>query len=671
MRNIFRKQNSGRNYSAGFTLIELMVVVAIVSLLASVIVGLVSSSRAKAKDANIATEIHLIQLALEEYNTGHGGFPNPQGGDQSSDNMYCIGSTDCIYNGYLVSTQLKGTDIAFNKINSNLLASSFPVFTSEQIATLDNDNKGYIYVACGGSNPTCPNDQAILMYPKIQAGSFSVINVGTFNESSCEIAQCQENYGHNCGNGSQECSVFSNTEGSCNYDVNGSGGSSGTCTCGGNNSDCSMFCGDSSSNDGCSYDPNGTGSCSCNTLQYSESSYPYCSSDSNTGNYSYDSGNSGWCSGSGYSYYGSGTPSNYPYYNGTGSCISVNVSSSYGNGQSGSYCNMPYDPGYQESSYPWFTSDSTAGSYGYSSGNGWSGYGYYGTSYPSGYPYAGGSGSCIYISVSSSYGGGYYTNYYCNSQNIVYGCTDSGACNYDPNANSNSGCDYSCHDTTVYGCTDGSACNYNSSANSNDGSCEYMSCHTVYGCTSGSACNYNSSATNDDGSCEYTSCMTTYGCTDSTACNYNSSANYSDGSCDYSSCHSYSCQGTPSCGYGDSYSCQNYNNYSGSNCSWSSNGGSCSGTYYTSGDCSAFNNDYWACSNNGCNTNYDDNSNFYCSGMYNTGNDCSSLDSGSCGSYSGCSWNDYGGSCNVSRNCSDNTDSNSCGNTSGCTWTYS
>ena len=49
------------------------------------------------------------------------------------------------------------------------------------------------------------------------------------------------------------------------------------------------------------------------------------------------------------------------------------------------------------------------------------------------------------------------------------GCTDSGACNYDPDATINNGnCDYSC-----LGCTDPLACNYDPDATEDDGSCEY------------------------------------------------------------------------------------------------------------------------------------------------------------------------------------------------------
>ncbi|MGB1619414.1 MAG: M43 family zinc metalloprotease, partial [Flavobacteriales bacterium] len=50
---------------------------------------------------------------------------------------------------------------------------------------------------------------------------------------------------------------------------------------------------------------------------------------------------------------------------------------------------------------------------------------------------------------------------------IVLGCTDAGACNYNPDAVADDGsCDFSC-----FGCTDATFCNYNPDATVDDGSC--------------------------------------------------------------------------------------------------------------------------------------------------------------------------------------------------------
>lgn len=104
----------------------------------------------------------------------------------------------------------------------------------------------------------------------------------------------------------------------------------------------------------------------------------------------------------------------------------------------------------------------------------------------------------------------------------VYGCTDSNASNYNPNATINNGtCIYD-----VLGCMDKEAKNYNEKAPKDDNSCEYY----VLGCTDINANNYNKDADKDDGTCEYD----VKGCMDSSAENYNKNATVDDGSCSYS-----------------------------------------------------------------------------------------------------------------------------------------
>jgi|GEM_PF-4266777 len=166
---------------------------------------------------------------------------------------------------------------------------------------------------------------------------------------------------------------------------------------------------------------------------------------------------------------------------------------------------------------------------------------------------------------------------------VATGCTDTTACNYDSTAicddgsclYPNSSCDdgdpntsndmytSSCQCVGIFNppaCTDSEACNYDPNAGTDDGSCVYIgeacddfdpntsgdvwgeNCNcagivVVPGCTDVAACNYDSNATDDDGSCavndECGNCggSDTSGCTDSTACNYDSTADCDDGSC--------------------------------------------------------------------------------------------------------------------------------------------
>ncbi len=52
----------------------------------------------------------------------------------------------------------------------------------------------------------------------------------------------------------------------------------------------------------------------------------------------------------------------------------------------------------------------------------------------------------------------------------------------------------------IYGCTDSGACNYDSGANVDSGDCDYASCS---GCTYSDATNFDGSASQDDGTCEF------------------------------------------------------------------------------------------------------------------------------------------------------------------------
>lgn len=80
----------------------------------------------------------------------------------------------------------------------------------------------------------------------------------------------------------------------------------------------------------------------------------------------------------------------------------------------------------------------------------------------------------------------------------IEGCTDPSACNYDPDATLDQGCEYS----TCAGCTTATACNYDAGATIDDGSC------TFPGCTDSFACNWDPSAGCNDGSCCYGTCVT-------------------------------------------------------------------------------------------------------------------------------------------------------------------
>ncbi len=64
------------SYRKGFTIIELMVVVAIIALLSGIIITSLTGSKAKSRDARRVSDVNQIQLALEQYFDRCGQYPN-------------------------------------------------------------------------------------------------------------------------------------------------------------------------------------------------------------------------------------------------------------------------------------------------------------------------------------------------------------------------------------------------------------------------------------------------------------------------------------------------------------------------------------------------------------------------------------------------------------------
>ena len=72
-----------------FTLIEVLVVTAVISLMASIVSANVSASRQKAEDAHMKTEVQQVRNAVELYRQDNGGVPIPTVPEGSS---YVAGS---------------------------------------------------------------------------------------------------------------------------------------------------------------------------------------------------------------------------------------------------------------------------------------------------------------------------------------------------------------------------------------------------------------------------------------------------------------------------------------------------------------------------------------------------------------------------------------------------
>lgn len=92
-----------------FTLIEMLVIIAIIAMLATIVLVAVNSSRAKARDAKRATHIRSLQTALEMYaNNNNGVYPASSiiGSASNATTWNTFITTNLVNNGYLGSVPL-------------------------------------------------------------------------------------------------------------------------------------------------------------------------------------------------------------------------------------------------------------------------------------------------------------------------------------------------------------------------------------------------------------------------------------------------------------------------------------------------------------------------------------------------------------------------------------
>lgn len=81
--------------NAGFTLVELLVVISIIGLLSSIVLTSVNSARAKARDARRIADLKQIQTALEFYYDTNGQYPlGSQGSGVWSSHAPAYGNND-------------------------------------------------------------------------------------------------------------------------------------------------------------------------------------------------------------------------------------------------------------------------------------------------------------------------------------------------------------------------------------------------------------------------------------------------------------------------------------------------------------------------------------------------------------------------------------------------
>src|SRR3989338_9110765 len=100
-------------YKKGFTLLELLVDIAIIGIMSSIIIVPVSNARAKGRDAQRISDIKQIQLALELYYNTNGRYPGPTGfWTQAYTGAGTPAGAGCCYDGYRWCGYADGIDLA-------------------------------------------------------------------------------------------------------------------------------------------------------------------------------------------------------------------------------------------------------------------------------------------------------------------------------------------------------------------------------------------------------------------------------------------------------------------------------------------------------------------------------------------------------------------------------
>ena len=136
----------------GFTIIELLIVIAIIGILATLVLTNFQGAQAKGRDTVRTTDTNSLYSKLEEYHNENGGYP-----DGLLDGFVAVGINNATATGTV--DVFPGVDAgALTDEDGNSIVESFSVSTSLAAPTIPGNTNEYLYAAYGCAAATAVTD---------------------------------------------------------------------------------------------------------------------------------------------------------------------------------------------------------------------------------------------------------------------------------------------------------------------------------------------------------------------------------------------------------------------------------------------------------------------------------------------------------------------------------
>lgn len=158
MRDLFKKEKKSTNSPKqlkAFTLVELLVVMAIISLLASLVLSSLAGARMQANDTKIAEDLRQVRKSIEIYYNDNNSFPDPAISSVDNNDVLAFDSSSAGWSNKLTffvktaeaQSAVHSTPLCanFDRVANQLVAKKY--LSSRPVHPYDNDAEGICYKA--------------------------------------------------------------------------------------------------------------------------------------------------------------------------------------------------------------------------------------------------------------------------------------------------------------------------------------------------------------------------------------------------------------------------------------------------------------------------------------------------------------------------------------------